>query len=139
MQNPWCIKWERKCFKISKILIWMNLFGILIQKHSVKGISIKKLMWNVEMKFTKQKLRELSKMEKRSSKDIKLMKIKQILFKNEAMRDNWMVKEEKKFTIIKIVVHNTFTKIWMKAKGKTLIKLGVQPPLNMDLKRISRL
>ena len=45
-------------------------------------------MLNVEMKFTKQKLKELSKMEKKSLKDIKLMKIKQTLFRNEAMRDN---------------------------------------------------
>ena len=40
------------------------------------------------MKFTKQKLREQLKMEKRLLKDIKLMKIKQMLFRNEAMKDN---------------------------------------------------
>ena len=119
--------------------MWKNLYGILIQKQFAKGIFIKKLMLNVEMKFTKQKLKELSKMEKKSLKDIKLMKIKQTLFRNEAMRDNWMVKEEKKFTIIKMMVHNTFTKIWMKVKGITLISLGVQPLLSMDLKRISLL
>ena len=41
--------------------------------------------------------------------------------------------------IIKMVVHSTYTEIWLKTKEKTLIKLGVQPPLNIDLKRISQL
>ena len=117
--------------------MWKNLYGILIQKQFAKGIFIKKLMLNVEMKFTKQKLKELSKMEKKSLKDIKLMKIKQTLFRNEAMKDNWMVKEEKKFTIIKMVALSTFTKIWMKVKGIALIRLGAQPHQSTDLKRIS--
>ena len=41
--------------------------------------------------------------------------------------------------IIKMVVHSTYTEIWLKTKGKTLIKLGVQPQLNMDFKSIFQL